>query len=923
MDTQQVQALLGALAGHLVTDSPQQEKELDRLHQSLTRSLLLDDITQLKSSHFSFESADLFFPEQIPAERTAALQTVAETRSTQRTDPEFRVFVREIPVRSTQLHASTPLWAGGAAVDHTIGPLLNKDGRQFWFDFFRIEKLVALYIQGRPDPALLLKVTVGLRFLDANQPPIADLFPAYTLPAGSIWINSQLLAPNAPAGNYTGLTIRGGRITLSAPPQLINGKLTITPNTTVTVTLSLQQPTATDADPSSPYGPDARSTAFQLPQQFSFRFSGLASTLTEISSARWMVYGHDASFAWDKIPPASYDNTLHRVLIPFTCSRPAFQVTNNQSPFHTLTGQASIMSSAWALPSAAIDILSPTSAAGIGALLVRTGKGLTSTWTGLQGGELTLNQPYVMAEPGRIAITDLTAGTLAYQQTFQLWKDEQNPYGTTAQARYPTTTPFYYNTFANGTETLMLSCNTDVQSDRPVTVAGEAIAIRSKNSLLFLGASKALKLLYLFDDNILFDNIDFSQQSPIFPKPIALALHNALFKVTPVNGCLLFGELADDFRKVTKGSLFLTFGLQGYLPTLPDPYAANLGTLRSQFRDTIRTTSSTVIGGNANIHLWLVALSKWQPASPENDTVVLSFHFAPLQDPFQLPQSEVAATPATLATSAVAPVSAQELFRSDAPQAAATDTAAFATRAAVFDQRLPNYEDLWNERTQRLQQDTFALLDVSTNADLLGISFSVFDDQRMAMVTTHTAVSVTSQATAAFPLQVQGMDVVSRGMNVRAFTVPQISWEPVFNLTPPSVNGDPADAGQKAGFNYSRGRNNRPHPQYGTCSGVSLARDAQHPARIRVFTCFDLDQRRQRKIAHRRCSGVDDLLRHLRARWCMKSWESTAASSGLASSWHAEVSGTRRSGWRHCGPVGRVAPSFHASIWEAHAIQVQ
>jgi integrase len=59
------------------------------------------------------------------------------------------------------------------------------------------------------------------------------------------------------------------------------------------------------------------------------------------------------------------------------------------------------------------------------------------------------------------------------------------------------------------------------------------------------------------------------------------------------------------------------------------------------------------------------------------------------------------------------------------------------------------------------------------------------------------------------------------------------------------------------------------------------------------------------------------------ARWCMKSWESTAASSGLASSWHAEVSGTRRSGWRHCRPVGRVAPSFHASIWEAHAIQVQ
>jgi hypothetical protein len=44
------------------------------------------------------------------------------------------------------------------------------------------------------------------------------------------------------------------------------------------------------------------------------------------------------------------------------------------------------------------------------------------------------------------------------------------------------------------------------------------------------------------------------------------------------------------------------------------------------------------------------------------------------------------------------------------------------------------------------------------------------------------------------------------------------------------------------------------------------------------------------------------------ARWCTKPWEATIASSGLASSWHAEVSGTRRDGWRHCRPVGRVSP---------------
>src|SRR5690606_7922561 len=54
-----------------------------------------------------------------------------------------------------------------------------------------------------------------------------------------------------------------------------------------------------------------------------------------------------------------------------------------------------------------------------------------------------------------------------------------------------------------------------------------------------------------------------------------------------------------------------------------------------------------------------------------------------------------------------------------------------------------------------------------------------------------------SQASDAFPLSIEGMDVVSQGLNVKTFTVPQISWEPLINLTPPAINGDP-----QQGYNY-------------------------------------------------------------------------------------------------------------------------
>src|SRR4029078_1461695 len=96
-------------------------------------------------------------------------------------------------------------------------------------------------------------------------------------------------------------------------------------------------------------------------------------------------------------------------------------------------------------------------------------------------------------------------------------------------------------------------------------------------------------------------------------------------------------------------------------------------------------------------------------------------------------------------------------------------------------------ESLWDKDLQCLQQDLFALLDVSTQADLFGVSFSGLGNERFLMLRTMAV----APSAATFPLQVEGMDVVSQGKNVRAFTVPQISWEPVLNTAPRAVPGDP------------------------------------------------------------------------------------------------------------------------------------
>lgn len=785
--------MLNSLSGRLITDTPQRVKDVNRLNQLLSRSLLPDDIQQLKGSTFAFETADLFASETVTEVASAALR--AETEE----EPEFRAFMREVPVRSTQAHASLPLWAGGAAIDRTIGPLTAADGRQFWFDFLMIEKLVGLYIQNRPNPSLLFKVRSGSQFISPLLPLIASPSTTYRLGAGSIWIDSQIFATDAPAGYYTGLTIRGGQITLSADPQTINDRLTIAPNTVVTVELNLQQPDVTNADPSSPYGIDARDSSVRLPERLVFRFSGAAgTTLNEIAPARWNVFGHEASFEWDRSGVGTYDAAIHRVLVPFACSERTFAIRSSKSPLNTLAGETRITRSAWALPSAPIDVVHPTPAAGIGAMLVIGRKGLTSVWKGLTDGELNLTQPYVMAEPGRLSISDLTANNSFAHQQFRLWKDNLNTFGTTVEMRFPGITPFLYFTFADGNEAVMASGHADVRVDRPVTVSGEAPAIRSKNSLMALSGTKSGRLLYLFDDNIVADNVDLTTKPPTFPKPIALALRNALFKVSPVNGCVLFGSLNADFSRVTDGFLYLTFGMYAYVPTLPDPYAANLGVLQRQFR--AENTARLAFSGGANISMWLICLVKWEltnaPAIDPDNKVEVSFNFAPLQTQFQ-PMPDPPPTDAMKAlmldaasAALLAPPDPDEMVPGEVVEGGKKD---------VPSEPLPNYGADWINRTKFYGDDAFALLDVSTNADLLGISFGMFGDRRLMMIRTHRIATPTTDSMTGFPLRAKGMDVVSQGANVRAFTVPQISWEPVFNLTPPApgILGDPS-----AGFNY-------------------------------------------------------------------------------------------------------------------------
>ena len=159
-------------------------------------------------------------------------------------------------------------------------------------------------------------------------------------------------------------------------------------------------------------------------------------------------------------------------------------------------------------------------------MVIQCEKGLFIEWKGLEGGLVNLRNPLLLADPGRIGITDLQAGNIYCWQEYKLWKDESNPFVSTIKLNYTQSFPFIFNTVANGTETVFVLTNANPQIDRPVTVAGQALDIHSKNSMLLLAVNKSLQIIALYDDNILMDN--YNPKDPAsFPKPIALALQNA------------------------------------------------------------------------------------------------------------------------------------------------------------------------------------------------------------------------------------------------------------------------------------------------------------------------------------------------------------------------------------------------------------
>lgn len=784
---------LALLTGEFVMANNPSAEQLRAFQTAIATALVQQQPLEKLRDTFRFERIENYGTAHLDADDLMhlnyLLQQVQEVAEAD--EGQLRIFRREVPFLSTELKSSVPDWARGAKIASTIGPLKNKEGRRVWFDIYRIYPNVKVYLQGAANPAVILTLRASNLIILNNKKD-------FSIPACSVWVNAHLFNQTAPDDQYIGLKVTSGKADFSQAITINNSSVIVSPGTNVNISLKFTQEVDNSVSPDNT-GVDAKNAVVDLPDNLQFLFSHAGCVIEEAGNASWKLYEQEISFT------AQPSNTfylphLNRIGISYISSEAEVVINKCLSNVCNLTGQAGVSWAGWSFSAAKIDLNNLLEASGNGAMILQAKKGLAASWYGLKDANLEkkewiqLNAPWLLLEPGHIAISDLKASnTNSAMQQYKLY--ESGP-GLLNWIDLSFTNQFYflYNCLQAGNEAVVTQANCNGRLDRPVNVSGRPFALKSLQTICMLSYTQAEQYVVLYDDNVIVDNLEKiapvpgAGDIPTF-KSEAISLNNALLTVSPVVGFLLFGELKDE-DEFEKAALLFSFGLMGYLPMLPDPYAADVGVFRNVYR---RYESRDGIFRIRDISALLLCIMQWK----EKETPAVNFFFGDIAVA-AAQNNAAAANPAGSDTM----ISRLNIL---ANKDFAVERAAIRRRELADLELNRSREITGNQDVQLtsyseplvhalannpggMTDDLFRLLDVSTNADLLGVSIGFVNEQFIF----GESYKIEPIDTTKNPLAIVGMDVVATSRFVRIFTVPQISWEPLLNVTPPfNVNNDP------------------------------------------------------------------------------------------------------------------------------------
>jgi hypothetical protein len=771
MLTQYAHPLVQLLATHL----QEEQAGLDALHslQEIFQRIGLDNISRLDVSNISniIDVSNITQGEQ-PA--------LSQPDITDEASGQFHVFARTSAVRSSQLAGSFNQLLSGTSVD-TVGPFLVKNHPPFFIDFIRIQRSVAVFIQGNPTPIMYFKITVDLR---PGPVVIVPKLDRYGIIPTSVWVQAKLLHPLAPPELYTGLKIASGTIDFAGNFTSNQTGIILGPGATFSCQLQLLQKTASANLPAGQYGKDAMDATIKLPIEFAFNNNGIV----KVGGVSVTVFGNSLSAPENARPNIKFFAQQRRLGISLNLSQePVFVANKTESPLFNIRGRAAITAFWWALPLAQIQLMQPLEADGNGALLLECGDGLFANIKGTGRDEIALVNPQFLIEPERINLTDTSSNGAGKLHTFSLWQ-EGGKFITEATINFLKGATIIFNTLSQGEEMLSSLAGFTINADRPVNIRNEAVALRTEKGNMTISANEAKTGIILEDYELLINKKMQPNDLLPIPNKMALALSNALLTTTLPAAVVLQATVSNDFKSLINGIVEISFGLYSYLPTLPDPYIANLGLVRRQIERTVDTPAgaNNRIAGS-EVWMWVIAKITWSNDERSLETAfeLLDYNKHKIVTNFRLPFI----APNTAEVDAKRVLFTPLKLDASGSNGAKDFSQRFVTRVNEAQTFAGNY----HEDVNPIFTD-FALLDVSSNANQMGVAFSHKLPYMQQLVNNDNQRANADDGT--FPLKIRGTSVITAGKNAQAFTLPGIAWEPLLNLSDTGV-ADP-----RPGFNY-------------------------------------------------------------------------------------------------------------------------
>lgn len=717
---------------------------------------IAQDVTALAGNLVASGKEETQKLENLKRELTAALNS-----------NDYRVNRREVPFLSSQSPLSIPDWAAGQRVAKTAGPFKDELGKFFWYDFYRIKKQLKIARKVASNAFLSIPVDDALL-----SPTVLKHF--LKLSAGSIWCVANNIAAGAPASTFSGLTIRSGKITFQGTWSLSGDTILIGENDACQLELELVQPAVT-ADTHSNTGDDAKIMDLVLPEKLVLNCVPGRIIFSLTSKMGLTLYGNTYTLTQAN-RPTRYEPVVNRIFIAFDNDRSNLDIVHSSSTFVTPEKSAPLTESAWALPvtkAASIDQLGD--AGGIGAVALLTAAGLRMSWKGLEGTPVTFQKTYVLAEPGRIGITVPITSSKQNRQQHEMWQlpnHGDNPVFSQVAVKYPKQFLLLYNCLAIATEALLLSeLAVTLKIDRPVTADQKRLSVTTDKAELLSYKIKDTQYLYVQAIGIL--NRLLQQNKIISLYPIAFALSNALIKTTPIDEFYLVGTV-ENHQSLVKGALKLVAHIYQLLPSLPDPYVSSYSMPSNAAYNRKELYSRSALSG-----LDLFAVVAWNDPSAARlnlgfsktigqSSAGIAAVYAPALNNAAAPAAGVQPAGATTRVADIA-----KLFASAVSPIVKTRAEDAANNQGLSN----NFEHAFGARNR----GNIFLLDVSTNADLMGVGLGAYTYREKAQ----------PQLSGGLPFSIKGIDLVTYAINTKIYTLPQIQWEPIRTVQNPDTSPYP------------------------------------------------------------------------------------------------------------------------------------